>query len=679
MYVRRIIFLICLSTLNCRTGLAADEYIQFGSWDGVLETLVDFSRTEIDSDGDTDNAVEFETIRPEERITIRSRQAFLIDPRLATFSMGGTFGLGQEDHKSVVGGVTSSQERRVDLSGYSFLTNILPRNTTLSAELFANRNQHTQTRELAGRTDIDVENLGATLRAMRLYIPSSLSVRRERVAHETRSATSAANTDERRDVVSYEGLRGWVNKEMTLRYELVDKTDRFRPSIDFRSQNASLATSVDFGPDLNRSWYSGIRVNSREGFSRQDRLEIDQSLRINHGPNLSTSYRYRLNDIERSGGGTKHQMMTSSLTHQLYESLITTVSLNAIDQSFDDGQRNAYEGFLNLRYTKNLPAGGRLNASFSTRKQREDDDFEEAFVPQEQHTFDAAFAIPIFLANSNVVEVSIEVTKIANGPLVPGCAGFSTPNILVEGVDYLIRKVGNSVEIAPQPCSVNSPGINPGDTIAVDYRFTRGGEPIAFNTNIDQLTASVDYGWIRPFFSMERSDQDLVSGIDSGFLTDRQITAIGIELQGQWSRLRGNLRVEADKTESDDQVFDSDRATAQLRYKLTPRLSLSMNGTLSSVQYSFPEVRESDLVLLRAELTYGRNGSFYGSLYASMQELEDSRLLDERKTGLGIRARWQFGKLSVNGTVSILKTDRGTRDSRNARAMLSVKRRFSWR
>ena len=678
MYVRRIIFLVLLSTPVCRNALA-DEFIQLGSWDAILETLVDVSRTEIDSNGGTGGPVEFETIRPEGRFTIRSSQAFLIDPRLLTFNLGGTFGLGREEYTSVVRGVTSRENRDVDLSGYNFFTTILPRNSTLSAELFANRNQNTQTRELSGRTDIDVENLGATLRAKRLYLPSTLSIRRERSARATRSAASEAMIDERRDVVRYEGLRGWVNKELALRYEMVDKTDPFRPQIDYRDHNATLATSVDFGPDLNRFWDSGIRFNSRDGFSAQDRLEIDESLRFKHNPNLSTSYRYRLYDIERTGGETKYQMATTALTHQLYESLTTDASLTAIDQSFDDGQRDVYEGLLTLRYTKSLPAGGRLNASFSARRQREDDDFDEAFVPQEQHAFDDAFATPVFLANPNVDELSIEVTKIANGPLVPGCAEFSTPDLLVEGVDYQVRRVGNRVEIVPQPCTANSPGINPGDTIAVDYRFTRGGAPIVFNTKTDQLTASVDYGWIRPFFSLERSDQDLVTGIDPGFLTDRRITAIGVELKGQWSRLNGSLRVEAEKFDSDDQVFDNDRATAQLRYTLTPLLWLSMNGSLSSVQYSFPEVRETDLTLLRAELSYGRNGSFSGSLYATMQELEDSRLANERKTGFGLRARWVIGKLTVSGNVSILETERDHRRSSDTRAMLKVQRRFSWR
>jgi hypothetical protein len=513
---------------------------------------------------------------------------------------------------------------------------------------------------------------------MRLYLPSSLSFRRERFKEDSNTPTSVVRTDERRDVVRYEGLRGWVNKQMVLRYELVDKTDSFRPWLDYQTRDANLSTSVESGPELNRHWRSWIRVVSREGFSTQDRLETSQSLHISHGPNLKTSYRYHLDEIERSGGTTTSQTATFSLNHQLYESLNTDITLHGLDQSFDQGQRDAYGGALRLRYTKLLPRSGRLNAWFATAKRREDDDFEEAFVPQELHTFDPEFATPVTLDNANVVEGSVEVIKVANGPPVAGCPVFPAPTPLVEGVDYQLRPVGSRTEIVPEPCSATSPGINPGDTIAVDYRFTRGGEPVTFDTVINRWYLDVDYGWIRPFVTMERTDQDIVSGTDSGFLTDRKTNTVGVELSGTWSRLLGNLLLETEEYDSDDQVFDEDRATAQLRYTFTPNLQLSVNGVLNSAQHSFPEARESELVLLRAELTYGRNGNLFGSLFAALQDLEDTRVIDQRRTELGIEARWQLGKLDVNGTISVRDVERGASDTRDYRAMLHVKRRFSW-
>lgn len=679
MYASRITFLICFGILLCWAGPAAGAILNFGSWDGALEVLWDRASLETDPDGDTTNAFEIRNTRTEERVTFRNTEGFLVDPRLATFSLGGTFGLGQEDHTSVVMGAGTNEERRADLSGFDLLATILPRNATLSAEMFANRNKNIQTREFAGRTDIEVEQRGAMLRAMRLYIPSSLSVRRERFASVARIGTSEVKTDERRDVVNYEGQRGWLNKEMLFRYESVDKTDSVRPSLDYRTRDAILSSLVDFGPDLNRHWRSLLRVNSRDGFSAEDRQQIDQLLQISHGPRLRTSYRYLLDRIERSGGKTTSQDATFSLSHQLYESLTTEVGLNARDQTFVDGQLENYGGNLRLRYTKKLPRSGRFNASFSAARQREDDDFDEAFVPQEQLTFDAAFAIPMFLANANVILLSVEVTKTANGPPVAGCAAFSTPTALVEGVDYLLRTVGTRTEIVPQLCSATSPGINPGDTIAVDYRFTRGGEPVNFTTSLNRYHVSIDYGWIRPFFDMERTDQDIVSGMDSGFLTDRRTSTIGLELRGKWQRLQANLQIASEDFDSDDQVFDRDRANGQLRYTLSPRLSLALSGMLSTTSHSFPEPRESDFVLLRAVLTYRRNGNFFASLFARKQEIEDTRVLDQRTEELGIRTRWRIGKLAVNGTISVLDVQRGTSDTRDYRMMLDVKRRFSWR
>ncbi len=83
--------------------------------------------------------------------------------------------------------------------------------------------------------------------------------------------------------------------------------------------------------------------------------------------------------------------------------------------------------------------------------------------------------------------------------------------------------------------------------------------------------------------------------------------------------------------------------------------------------------------MLRAELTYSRSGNFFGSLFARKQDLEDTRVLDQRTAELGIRARWQLGKLNVDGTISVLDVRRGMSDSRDYRMMLNVRRRFSWR
>jgi len=672
----RVVLGVGLSTLFFWTPPVLGQVLQLGRWDGSAEVLVNDSRLEIEIGGTTPTMFETENTRTEERLTIRNTRAYVLDPRLITFTLGGTFGLGQERFDAFAQGIGASDERDADLSGYDFFSSIFPGNNTFAANLFANRNKFIQTRELAGRTDVDVENRGVTLFARRLFIPSSLTIRQELNAETSSFGALVSGIDERRDVVRYEGQRGWENKQMILRYELVDKSDEIRPELDFESRDLNLNTSVDFGPDLNRRWDSRIRTLSRDDFSAEDRLDIDQFVHISHSPRLRTQYRYFLTDVERPSGETTSQTASFSLNHLLYESLTTDLQLGALDQSFVEGQRNVYSARLNLRYNKRLPRSGRLIAGLGLSTAKEDDDFEEAFVPQELHTFESPFALPVALDNANVIESSIEVTKIATGPPVVGCAAFPTPIALVEGVDYTLRTVGNRTEIVPLFCSAATPGINPGDTIAVDYRFTRGGEPVVFTSDTFRFDASVDYGWIRPFFIHYQTDEDLVSGTDTGFLTDRQSNRLGVELRYDRPRLRARLQLEGEEFDSDDEVYDALRADADLRYTLKPGIWATLRGRQSARDFSFPGPRSTDVRLLRADLTYARIANLYAVLFASVEDLEDSLVPDQRTAEFGLQARYRLGKLELNGTLSAIDVERGDTDSREYRVMLRVKRRF---
>lgn len=641
-----------------------------------MEVLADSARVEVDTAGPPQIRSETENKRAEERITLRNTGAYVIDPRFITLSLGATFGRSQERSTAETNGSKLRENRDADLSGFDLFAGFMPGNDTFSANVFANRNKFIQTRELAGSTDVDVENRGVTFFANRLSIPSTLTIRQELDEEEARTGPIVTATDERRDIVSYEGRRGWENKQMVLRYEFIDKSDEVRPELDFESEEANVFTSVDFGPELNRRWDSRIRLFSREDFSEEDRLDVDQFVQIEHSERLRTQYRYFLIDTDRPGGETTTQTASFSLNHRLYESLTTDVQIDATDESFDDGERDIYNARVNLGYTKRLPREGRLLADLVVSTGKEEDDFEEAFVPQEQHTFATPFALPVRLDNPNVIASSVEVTKVANGPPVPGCSVFPVPIPLVEGVDYTLRAVGSTTEIVPLPCSLTTPGINPGDTIAVDYRFTRGGAPVTFTTDNFRVGVSVDYGWIRPFFIHEQRDQDLVSGSDDSFLNDEDSDTIGLELRYDRARLRASFLVEREDFESDDQAFEEVRADQFLRYSFKPGLWLTVNGRQSFKDFSFPEDRETDVKTVRATLTYARNTNLYVDVFAGVEDFEDTLVPDEHLAELGVQARWRLGKLEVNPSLKVIDVEREDTDSRETRAFVRVIRRF---
>ncbi len=667
---------IGLVALFFLTTPAAGQGLRLGKWDGSVELLADFSDVEVDTAGPPRTSSETENKRTEERITLRNTGAYVLDPRFITLSLGVTWGRSQEDTESQSNGTSFEDDRDADLSGFDLFAGFLPGNDTFAANVFANRNKFIQTRELAGSTDVDVENRGVTFFAKRLPLPSTLTIRQELDDEEARTGPIVTATDERRDIVTYEGRRGWENKQMVLRYESIDKSDEVRPELDFESEEANVFTSVDFGPELNRRWDSRIRLFSREDFSEEDRLDVDQFVQIEHSERLRTHYRYFLLDTDRPGGETTTQTASFTLNHQLYESLTTEVRIDVRDESFDDGERDLYNARVNLGYSKRLPREGRLFADLLVSTGEEEDDFDEAFVAQEQHTFATPFALPEALDNPNVIASSVDVTKIVNGPPVPGCGVFPVPIPLVEGVDYTLQTVGSTTEIAPLPCSLTTPGINPGDTIAVDYRFTRGGAPVTFTTDNLRAGVSVDYGWIRPFFSYERRDQDLVSGSDDSFLTDEDSDTIGVELRYARARLRARFLFEREDFESDDQAFEIVRADQFLRYSFKPGLWLTVNGRQSFKDFSFPVDRETDVKTVRATLTYARNTNLYVDVFAGVEDFEDTLVPDERTAELGVQARWRYGKLEVNPSLKVIDVERGDTDSRETRAFVRVIRRF---
>ncbi|MDH3673056.1 MAG: hypothetical protein OES46_18155, partial [Gammaproteobacteria bacterium] len=655
------------------TTPAAAQGCRLGKWGGSVELLADRSEVETETGSrETTN----DNTRTEERVTIRNRGAYVFDPRLLTLNLGVTFARSQEDTESQTNGTLFKDDSDDDLSGFDFYAGVLSGSDTFSANVFANRSEFTLNREFAGRTDIDVENRGATFSARRLPIPSTLTIRQELNDEESRTGPIVTATDERRDIVTYDGQRGWNNAVMVLKYESVDKSDDVRPDFDFESDEARVDTSLDFGPALNRRWDSRIRAFSREDFSEEDRLDFDQRVLINHSERLRTQYRYELDDTERPGGDVTTQTASFNLNHQLYESLTTNLLITASNDSFDDGDRDIHLASVNLGYSKRLPRQGHLNAGLGLSTQEEEDDFDEAFVAQEPHTFATPFALPEALDNPNVIESSVDVTKTVNGPAVPGCGVFPVPIPLVEGVDYTLSTVGSTTEIVPLPCSLTTPGINPGDTIAVDYRFTRGGAPVTFTTDQTRADFSVDYGWIRPFFSYQRMDQDLVSGSDDSFLTDQESDTIGVALRYDRTRLRANFLVAVEDFESDDQTYEEVRATQFLRYAFKPGLSLTVNGQQSFRDFSFPEDRETDIVAARAALSYRPRTNLSAEFFASVRDIEDTLVQDERRTELGVLAHWSYGKLEVHPSLTIIDIERDTSDSRDYRAFVRVIRRF---
>jgi hypothetical protein len=649
-------------------------------WQGELEGAFEYDREESKTKGSPSQR--FENTVAQEILTIRNPAIHVYDPRLLTLSVEGSFGLFQERLTETSGEVGDFENGT--LLGYDLLAQVL-QGQPLALRLFANRTDSHLPLGRPGASAIETENRGATLEARWLPIPSTLTVRQELIDEESRVDGVVGRRDEARTYVTYEGFRGFVGAELDLRYEFLDLDDRVFPSLSYQSHEGVVGYNLDFGPDLTWHWDSRLRGYTRHGGAFNgvastdlDTVLVDETLWIDHTDALQSRYRYLFVSTDTAGGHADTHTATASVRHQLYESLLTLGTIEGVHQDLEQGARDVVSGRVDLAYTKRLPKGGRLRVGLGGSASYEDDRFDEAetFVPQETHVVAKPFALPLRLRNGFVIEGSITVTKTGLGPIPVGCLPPPGPPIpLVLGQDYTVRTVGSITEIVPVPCSTGSVGINPGETIAVDYGFAVSPD-LSFVTLGWRADVDLDYGWIRGYAAYDQSDQQKVSGFAGPFLDDQRIALVGAELRYEGERLTASALGEARRYDSTHLAYDTLRFSQSVSLALLDRdlvLSLFTDQTLDDYR---SQDRQSTRLTGRATLTYLLGSSLQVEAVLGAQYLDDTLFPTEEVREAGLRVRWRFRQLEVNPSLFYYDRRRGDVDTSELRAILQVIRRF---
>lgn len=648
-------------------GVIGAQWLQLGERQGSVESVTEYLRED-----------SRDSLLQREILTLRNGGA-IIDPRLVSFSSGGTYGY--------FNNWATTGDQKGSILGYEFSAKFLPQRP-YSLTVFTNRSQNFYSREAPGVTRILNENFGGTLSADALYIPSSLRFRREYRDEESQGfALGVGNSQKNvRNVFTYEGLRGWLNSEMELRYELTDDQNlsnaRFGspggPNRSSRRHDAALNYNIDFGPELNRTWDSRIRFMAQTGFTNLTTLNINEWLRIQHLENFLTNYRYTFTDTKAQDGSAFNHDLAVGLEHHLYRNLVTTFETENDYQTLPAGAKEMLRNNLNFTYTKRVPLNGQLNAGLGGGLSYETDKFNgsEGFAPQETHTAASPFALPISLNNPLVNVTSVVVTKTAAGPLPAGCIPPPQPPVsLVLGRDYVLQSVGNVTEIKPLPCLGLTPGINPGDTIAVDYRFSLPSSPLAFTTSAWHANISLDYGWIRPYFTHSQTNQTLVSGGDRRFLSDERSDSLGIEFRIDSQRWHSSFLAEGQGHASTRTKYHGIRFNQILGITIRPGLTLMFNADEAFNVFTLPRRRTLN-TLGATTLSYSPMPTLVADLFAELRMMNDNGSDNERSRQAGVRLRWYYRKLEVMPTFELLDRRYGDRRTMNFHGLLSIIRRF---
>lgn len=660
------------------------QWLVPGVWSGTLESTSEYDRTRTSAgSGETSN---FERLAGRDQLTLQNSGLYVIDPRLLTLNLTGIFGLSQDRTTTSTGAGTVSRDvQSGTFYGYNtslYLLSQMP----YALDLFANRNQALIAREFAGRSDVITENRGLRVHGRGLTIPSTLTLRQEFLEDESDVAGRVTRRSERRAIATYEGQRGWENGDVDLRYEFVDQADRINSALGYRSHEAMLGLGQDFGSDLDWHWGARLRYFGRQATEGNGSVSVndlttwnaEQDLDVEHSESLRSRYRYVLTHTETRGGETTAHLASAALSHRLYESLTTTATAEASNQTLAGGEKRTARGRANLGYRKRLPGGGRLTIGLGGGLEYEDDRFgtSETFIPDERLTFGTTFATPLALRAPFVIVPSVIVTKIATGPLPPGCVPpTGPPTPLVPGLDYTLRTVGDLTEIVPVPCAGTTAGINAGDTIAVDYRVEVAS--LAFVTQTLRGDIAVDYGWIRAYYEHDQSNQVLVSGHDERFLEDRDTDTVGLELRHDGARASAGMLGEISRTSStrSGQSYTRIHSSQHLFVRLLSDLSLNVNLDEAYVKYT-DLVRTTRSMFGHVTLQWAPYDSLYAEATGSYRWIQDSGMPTERTTEARLRVQWRLRRLEVTPMLQFIRRELGRVNSQEFRATLGMLRRF---
>ena len=486
-----------------------------------------------------------------------------------------------------------------------------------SAGLFLRQSRNTFDSTLSPSNVTETNIARATWQLKEYLLPTNFTVERNDSKFEdlfpTRDKSDIFRVDSRHDTDrSRSNIRAeFVNQDRRIG---VSETETDRLLI-----NAS--NTFNFSDNFRLlSSFSGID-------SKSDQIDssayfLSERVLLEHGPSLRSDHELRVDKRENAGSDSRATLLSSSVQHFLYENLTSTARAQLSRDDFDNGQLDVFETGIDLRYTRRIPQG-RINAETGYSYRYEDNDFDSRSGLKTDEVLSVTGVELLFLQEVNVVVDSIVVTD-------------ATASIVyVEDLDYVVVTIGSSVAIEPTLFG----GIADRQVLLVDYRFITQS-PFTSDRNQVFFGASLDL-WraLRVFYNVNRSKENLRSGIRPSDLIDDKIQRYGLALRYRWS----TTRLEVEKRDTIRVPLERFRASESLIFQLTNRFSLGVSASYTDTNFKDEgEGSDTRSVDLGANLRWnlGRWGRF--EVRAFSREVDGSSQ-ESRFDGLIGLWGWRYG------------------------------------
>ena len=540
---------------------------------------------------------------------------FIYHPKFIEFAIKADLGLEQRSIKA--SGAATTADRSVDANSNSYnLSATLFKDLPYTTDFYTYRTITTTRQSFFGTNQANVQAIGVNVIAKDWWIPSRFNVERYRYRG------SGQNTfSQDRDSASLQGTR--IEDDARYEYDIgVDNESLGDTSRSYSVLRASASTMHLYGDDRLDRWSNSVRFQRQTGDVQTENEGFSSLYHTQLADDLTSDTTLLYSRTSSPGATTKTWTASPGISHQLFESLTSSLTVRSSRSDFDGGEVDANGVLGELNYLRNTPVGPlRIRHAVDYFIQDQQSSAGAIAVIDESHTF--LLGQPILLNNTKVAPGSV-VVKDATGLI-----------IYVDGLDYSLSVQGLTTSI-----NILAGGfINLGDALLVDYDFSP-----ASALRFRSLSQSTNFGLrihdkVQLCYGRNRLNQILLSGIDEGTLEDSTRTTAGVHVfEGG-----GMVGVERERLDSVHTPFERTSYVMSYQTMLAPTVSWRLAANRFRTQFQ-------DSPQIERGLTASSNLVF---------------TLGSGLTGL-VRAEWRKVTLrtdagrSVSGEISVAKSFRSS-------------------
>jgi len=283
------------------------------------------------------------------------------------------------------------------------------------------------------------------------------------------------------------------------------------------THNISLSNQKPLFDNNKKMLNSYMHFYDLAGISTASIFNLNENLNIEHSDALNTSYGYSLSENSSAAAKAVGNGLSASLTHRLYDSLVSSFSTFYSNNDANTSSQNTYGVSLNEDYTKKLGKIGKFSSgaglNYSEEARKAPGNF--ISVIDETRTLTTGGAIT-FLDKPRVDTATVVVTD-------------TTRTIkYILNTDYQLLGGGERTQIQRVPGG----SISDGQSVLVNYQ-AQSSPSLKFNTLGDNLRLRMDFleNLIGVYYRANRQRHPQVSGEENTILQTLTDRVVGMDFR----------------------------------------------------------------------------------------------------------------------------------------------------